>query len=210
MKRFLTAFRTHFISGLLALAPLFLTVVVIGYLVRLTDAFVVNPIFRLIPDVGLDAASKVLAAKVAIALCVVGFVTGVGVAAERLVFRQVLAAGEGMLQSIPLFNKVYGSIREIAQAFFGDRRGVFHEVVYVEYPRKGIYALGFITQDRPWDLHEKVGRPVVTVFVPSPPNPATGNFIFAPREELIPAGISVEEGIKVVISGGAAVPPLKR
>ncbi len=208
-KNLIGKFRTHFISGLLVLAPLFITVIVVRYLVRITDAMVVDPVFNLLPFGDIDATFKIFLAKLIIAIVVLAFVTLIGLGAEQIIFKQFLVAGEAVLKSIPLFNKVYGSVREIAQAFFGDKRGIFRSVVYVEYPRKGLYALGFVTQDRRWDIHEQTGRDIVTVFIPSPPNPATGNFIFVPKEDIIPSDLSVEDGLKLVISGGAAVPEIK-
>ncbi|HTL70055.1 MAG TPA: DUF502 domain-containing protein [Candidatus Eisenbacteria bacterium] len=203
----MSKFRTHFISGILVLAPLFLTLVVLNYVMRLADAFVVNPLFHLLPLKGLEATTQVLLAKVVIAVSVIGFVTLIGIAAERLFFRQFLDVGEGVLRMIPFVNKLYGSLREIAQAFFGDKKGVFKEVIYLEYPRDGVYSLGFVTQDRRWDADDRVGKDLVTVFVPSPPNPATGYFVFVPREKIIRSGITVEDGLRLVISAGAAVPP---
>jgi uncharacterized membrane protein len=201
--------RTHFFSGLAVLAPLFLTFVVIIYLVRVADTFVVNPVFRLLPTDPLDAQSKVILAKLIIAVAVFLFVIMMGMAAERLLFRQFLGAAEGLLKSIPLFNKVYGSIKEIAEAFSGDKKGLFKRVVFIEYPRKGIYTIGFVTQDKRWDASAKTGRELLSIFVPSPPNPATGLFVMVPKEETIESALSVEEAIKVVISCGAVVPPLR-
>ncbi len=201
--------RTHFAAGLLVLGPLFLTVVFIGYLVKLTDQFVVNPLFRILP-IEVDVTFKVFLTKLAIALFVLFFVSLLGLAAEKFIFKKILSGWERLLENIPLFNKVYKSIREVVQAFFGDKSGVFKRAVFVEYPRKGIYAMGFVTQEKRWEGHEKTGRDLVTVFIPSPPNPATGNFIFVPREDLIELDMTVEEGIRLVISGGAAVPPSKK
>lgn len=201
-------FRHHFFAGLLVLAPLFLTVVLITYLVRLTDVFIVNPLFQALP-IEIEAKFKITLTKVAIGLFVFCFILLVGLFAEKFIFKKILSSLEGFIKTIPIFSKIYVSLKDIAQAFFGDRKGVFHRVVFLEYPRKGIYALGFITQERRWEIHDKTGRDVVTVFVPSPPNPATGYFIFVPREELIESDLSIEEGIKLVISGGAAVPAMK-
>ena len=92
----------------------------------------------------------------------------------------------------------------------GEKTGVFKRAVFLEYPRKGIYVLAFVMNEKRWAIHEKTGKDIVNVFVPAPPNPATGNFVFVLREELIEADITVEEGIRLVISGGAAVPPLKK
>ena len=206
----LKKFRGHFFSGLVISAPFFLTVLFIGYLVKLTDHFVVNPVFRLLPAGTVDVQSKILLAKVAIFLCVTIFVALLGFAAEKFLLRKVLEAGEAFLKSIPIFSKVYISFRDIAQAFFGDKEGVFKRVVFIEYPRKGLYAMGFVTQEKPWELSEKTGKELVSVFLPHPPNPATGFFVFAPREEIIETRVTVEEGLKLVISGGAALPLLKK
>ncbi len=200
--------RTHFISGLLVLAPLFLTVIFFGTLVRLTDRWIVNPIFRMLPMSG-DVALKVFLTKILIAILVVLFLTFVGIVAEKFVVKRFLLAWEGLLKNIPLLSVVYTSLKEIAGAFGADKKGVFKEVIFVEYPRRGVYAMAFVTLDKKWEVHEKTGKDLVTVFVPSPPNPATGFFIFVPREELIRTQISIEEGLRMVISGGAVVPPLK-
>ena len=202
----LRKFRTHFVSGLIVLAPLFLTFVVMGYLIRLVDRLLVNPLFQVLPVADVDAGFKVFLAKLAIALFVALFVAVIGFVAEKIMFKQFTAAGEGLLKNIPVFNKVYGSIQEIAQAFFGDKRGVFKQVVFVEYPRKGVYAIGFVTQDKKWEVQRRTGKDLITVFVPSPPNPATGFFVFVEKSEIVESDLTIEEGIKLVISGGAAVP----
>ena len=201
--------RNYFLSGLLILAPLFLTVLVLFYLVRLADGFVVNPVFQLLPLENLDVESRVWVAKLIIAVAVVLFVTILGIAAQKFLFRRVLESGEAVILGIPVFNRVYRSFKEIAQAIFGEKTGIFKRVVFVEYPRKGVLAMGFVTLDRPWALTEAAGKDLVSVFIPTPPNPATGYFIFVPREELIDAGVSVEEGIKLCISIGAAAPQMR-
>lgn len=198
--------RNYFLSGLLILAPLFLTVLVLFYLVRLADGFVVDPVFRMLPLEQLDMASRILAAKLIIAVVVVLFVTFLGIAAQKFLFRRVLESGEAVILGIPVFNRVYRSFKEIAQAIFGEKTGIFKRVVFVEYPRKGIFAMGFVTNEKPWALTDKTGKDLVSVFVPSPPNPATGFFVFVPREELLDANVTVEDGIKLCISGGAAAP----
>src|SRR3989338_6740481 len=119
-------------------------------------------------------------------------------------------AFENFLETIPFFNSIYSSIKDVAQAFFGDKRGVFKCVVFIEYPRKGLYAMGFVTQDKPWEISDKLGKEIWSIFVPSPPNPATGNFVLVPKEDVIFSSMTIEEGIRAVISGGAAVPSRKK
>ncbi len=197
--------QTYFVSGLLILAPFFLTVLFIGYLVRLADAFVVNPVFQLLPG-NLDQPLRIAITKVLIAITVILFVTVLGFAAQKFLFRRVLESGETVITGIPVFNKIYRSFKDISQAIFGDKAGIFKRVVFLEYPRKGLYSMGFVTQERQWVLCQKTGAELVSVFVPSPPNPATGFFVFVPKEDLIEVPVSVEDGIRLTISGGAVIP----
>lgn len=202
--------KNYFFSGLLALAPLFLTVIFLTYLVRLTDRLIVNPVFDLLPVSQLDRLPVEIVTKLCIALVVVLMLCLIGFLTQKFLFRRLSDAGDAILRTIPVFNKVYTSIRDIAEAFFGDKSGVFKRAVFLEYPRKGIWALGFVTNEKQWVLCDKTCRELVSIFVPSPPNPATGFFVFAPKDELLDAGVSVEEGVKMVISGGAAVPAPKK
>jgi uncharacterized membrane protein len=201
--------RNYFVAGLLVLGPLFLTLIFLSYLVRLADQFFVNPVFRLLP-VELDQSFKVFLTKFTIAACVFAFIVLIGMAVERFVFRKVFTGFESFLEAIPIFNRIYTAIKDIARALFGDPKGLFKGVVYFEHPRKGLYTIGFIVYDRPWEAHQKIGKDLVSVFVPSPPNPATGYCVMVPREELIVSDMSVEDAIKLVISGGTAVPLIKK
>ena len=197
--------RNHFVTGLVVLSPFFLTLFFIQYLIRLSDHFIVNPLFQILPF-DFDASFKIFLTKFVILIVVIIFVALIGWTAEKFVFKRLFAAWEGFLDAIPFVNRVYGSIKEVAQAFFGDKAGIFKRVVYVEYPRKGVYALGFVTQEKAWEIHEKTGKEIMNIFLPHPPNPATGFFIFAPKEEVIDSDLTIEEGIRLVISAGAAVP----
>ena len=202
-------FRNNFVTGLVALSPFFLTLVLIRYLIGVVDNSIVNPLFQILPF-EFDAASKIILTKLLIAVVVVMFVTVIGWTTQRFIFKKLFSALENVLNSIPLFNRIYGSIKEVAQAFFGDKTGVFKRVVFVEYPRKGIYAMAFVTQEKRWEIHEITGKEMLSIFVPSPPNPATGFFICVPREDVIDSDLTIEEGIKLVISAGAAVPNNKK
>ena len=197
--------RTHFMSGFIVLGPLFLSLTFIGYLIRLSDRLVVNPLFQILPF-AIDATFKVILTKLAIGLVVFSFVCLVGLAAEKFLFKRILSGLELLLERIPLFNHVYRSIKDITLAFLGQKKGRFGRVVYVEYPRRGAWAVGFVMHDGPWDIHEKLKQDLVIVFVPKPPNPATGFFINVPRNEVVDSSLTVEEAVKLVISLGSAVP----
>ena len=197
--------RTHFMSGFIVLGPLFLSLIFIGYLIRLSDRLVVNPLFQILPFT-MDAKLQVVLTKLAIGIVVVSFVCLVGLAAEKFLFKRILSGLEVLFERIPLFNHVYKSIKDITLAFLGQKKGEFGRVVYVEYPRKGTWAIGFVVHDGPWDVTRKIAPDLVSVFVPKPPNPATGFCINIPKHEIVDASLTVEEAVKIIISLGSAVP----
>lgn len=201
--------RGYFIAGLVILAPIFLTLLVLVYLVRLADTFVVNPLFRLLPF-DIDLQSRILLAKVVIALAVIAFVIFLGMMTREFMVRRLLEFGESVLERIPLLNRVYRSLKDISRAMFGNKSGIFQRVVFIQYPSAGLYVLGFVTSESFPPISEKLGGEFVNVFVPSPPNPTTGYSMLVPRANLIDSGMTVEEGIKYSVSYGAALPALPR
>jgi uncharacterized membrane protein len=89
----------------------------------------------------------------------------------------------------------------------GSNRSIFHKVVLIEYPRKGIYSLGFLTTEGSGEVQRKTDEQVVCVFVPTTPNPTSGMLIFVPKDQIIHLDMTTEDGLKLVISGGVVVPP---
>ena len=140
-----------------------------------------------------------------------GFLTAVililvmGTIATNVVGRRILARAERLLTRVPIFRSIYPTIKELFASFSPEKRGSFKEVVLAEYPRKGAYAFGFLTSE--FLLEGPEGkRQMVTVFVPTN-NLYLGDVIVVPRDEAISTGLSVEEGIRIVLSAGTASPP---
>jgi len=208
MKTLAGKFKSYFFAGLVLLAPLFLSIIFIGYLFKLADKFVVDPLFQALP-LEMDEEIKIFLTKLLLAALVALFVALIGWATRKFLVKNLFRFGESILKNIPVFNRIYIVLKEITSVFFDDKKGFFKRVVFVEYPRKGLYTLGFVTQDRPWELGKATGRDIVNVFIPHPPNPTAGFLVFVPREDVLEGGITVEEGIKLVISAGGAIPPLK-
>jgi uncharacterized membrane protein len=111
------------------------------------------------------------------------------------------------MEKIPMVRSIYVAIKQVSEVFLKQERTVFKEVVLVEYPRPGVYVIGFVTST--WRFRGADGREHdhVTIFLPTTPNPTSGLFIMVSREEAIPSDLSIEEAMKMVISGGAVVPP---
>ncbi len=205
MKRVSQAFKSYFFAGLVVLAPLFLSIMFIGYLFKLADHFVVDPLFQALP-IDMDQGFKIFLTKLLIAAVVALFVAIIGFATRKVLVSSLFGFGESILKNIPVFNRIYLVLKEITGAFFDDKKGLFKRVVFVEYPRKGLYTMGFVTQEKPWELGRTTGKDIVNVFIPHPPNPATGFMVFVERTDITESSLTIEEGIKLVISAGAAVP----
>ena len=130
----------------------------------------------------------------------------VGAIARNFLGKKIITTTEGVMGRIPLANKIYGAINQIAKAILSDKREVFQKPVLVEYPRKNMYSIGFFTQDTQGPVQESLPADVISVFLPTTPNPTSGFLLFVPKSDVIALDLSVEEALKLVISGGAIVP----
>src|SRR5262249_36517756 len=106
-----------------------------------------------------------------------------------------------------LLNKIYPFMKEVSQTMLSGRKTMFQKVVLIEYPRPGIYSLGFVTSETGSEAQEKTKENVVNVFVPTTPNPTSGFLLLVPRDKIADLEMRVADGLKMVISGGAVVPP---
>lgn len=201
-------FWRNFLTGLLVVAPFFFTVAVLQIVFGWFYRLVINPVAQVVAfGLSRDEASfmvhLIIVAGFIVLIALIGFGT------RMLVVRRLLGVGEKLLRRVPMFGPIYGTIRGIADTFRGERRGLFDRVVLLEWPRQGMYAIGFVTQEAKGEVQQKTPEFVVNVFIPTTPNPTSGYLVLAPRESLIELEMSVEEGMRLVISGGAAGPMVK-
>jgi uncharacterized membrane protein len=116
---------------------------------------------------------------------------------------------EGLLERVPLVNKTYAMAKQVTAALFRADVPAFKQVVLFEYPRKGVYTLGFITSESPGRLGRAIDGEFISVYAPTSPNPLSGWLLLIPTEEVIYPELSVEEGLKLILSGGVLIPDLK-
>ncbi len=184
--------RNWFFAGLVILAPLALSVYFLGLGFRWLDALLggiaARTLGRQIPGLGL-LASLVLAVLT-------------GLIASNLLGRRLIAWAEQALLRVPIFRGVYATLKQVVDAFAGHKRTAFQNVVLVEYPRRGIWSIGFVTGPAPAEVQERAERELVNVFVATTPNPTSGFLILVPKDEVVYLAMPVEEGLKLVISGG--------
>jgi uncharacterized membrane protein len=195
--------RTQLIAGLLVVLP---TVVAFYVLYRVGDFLdrILNPL--LIPLFERVGLPRIPFVGLVLLILLVWMAGGV---ASNLIGRQLIGVGETLLIRIPLFNRIYIAVKQILEVFLQDRQAVFNRVVLIEFPRKNVFALGFVTLEPPPREERSEGTDLVHVFLPTAPNPTSGFFLMVPTEDVLPLDMTVEEGLKMVISGGAIGPPLR-
>lgn len=199
----ITAFRNAFLSGLILLAPLAVTWMVFGWLID-TVGGGVGPLF--FPDIRQAHPGVQFAWNILCTIIVIALITGLGWL-SRYVFGQYFGGlAEKFVQSIPGVNTVYNTVKQIVETFGPNNRSQFSQVVMVEFPRKGCWTVGFLTNKQQGEPQRKLPGESWTVFVPTTPNPTSGYMLIVPKEEVIELSMTVGDGMKMVISGGAVTP----
>jgi len=200
-------FRNAFLTGLLVFLPLGTTIFVLDFILDLFK----EPALKLAIQLGLREENSFFGLETLLAIS--GLIIGVisltllGYLSKYLLGRIFISTMEKVLGKVPFLNTVYRSVQQIVETFGRENRTVFKEVCLVEYPRKGCYALGFITADTSSHIREKVEGELIYVFVPTTPNPTSGFLLLVPQDEIHRLDVSVGDGMKMLISGGAVVPP---
>ena len=132
----------------------------------------------------------------------------IGLFARNYFGKRIIAWFEAAVLRVPLLNKIYGATKQVNDAFYSTNKTAFRTVVLVEFPRAGVYSLGFITSDQPGEVKDKLGQKVICVFVPTSPNPTGGFLLLVPEGQFTKLDMSVADGIKYVISLGSIVPAI--
>lgn len=200
MKLEFPTFRRAFVTGMLVLAPVVVTLWVFVSLFRFVDVRIRPLVSRIpglsdwLPESGVTGLGFVAA---------IVLVTLVGLLANNLVGRAVIGTFDTVINRIPWIKGVYSATKDIATVVFGDRGEAFRRVILFEYPRRGLYAIGFETNA----LQLSDGERMLHIFLPTTPNPTSGFFLMVPAKDAIQLPITVEDGLKLVVSGGAVVSP---
>ena len=136
-------------------------------------------------------------------LVAAGLVTMIGLLTRYYMGKRMIAWADSLMLRVPVLNKIYGTIRQVDEAFKSGKKSSFQTVVLVEYPREGIYSVGFITSEQESEAQKKTGANCVCVFIPTTPIPTAGFLILVPVEKITKLDMSVAEGFKYIISLGA-------
>lgn len=195
--------RAYFFAGILITAPISITVYLAWALIHWVDGAVIPLIpARYNPETYLPFSLP----GIGLIILLLGL-TLIGALTASLVGRMVVRGSDRLLNRTPVVRGVYNALKQIFETVLSQKSQAFREMVLVEYPRKGVWALGFITGTPDGEIQDLGGGGLASVFVPTTPNPTSGFLLFLPEHELVRLGMTVEEGIKMVVSGGIVSPP---
>ena len=192
--------KKYLIAGLLVWVPLGVTVIVIRFLVELMDKTLYWLPVRYHPDTLLGFHIPGMGIVLAVVI-----VLGTGIIVANLFGRKLVSLWEAILKRIPLVRTIYSSVKQILETVFSSGQS-FRKVLLVEYPRKGLWTLAFQSGTTRGEAQAKTGTEIVNVFIPTTPNPTSGFFIMVPKEDVIELDMSVDDGLKMIISAGVMVP----
>jgi uncharacterized membrane protein len=198
--------RAYFLAGVLVTAPTFLTFYLAwGFLSFIDDN--IRPLIP--PQYNPESYLPFSIPGIGVVVLVVGL-TMVGALTANYLGRLMVGTGERLLARMPVIRGIYSATKQVFETVLAKKSAAFRQVVLIEYPRIGLWSLGFITGATEGEVQELTEDEVLNVFVPTTPNPTSGYLVFAPRKDIVPLSMSVEEGIKMVISGGIVTPPDRR
>ena len=196
--------RNRFLTGLVVAAPIGITIWLIYTFVSFVDR-VIKPLIpeRYNPESYLPFAIPGMGLLIAI----LGL-TLLGALAANIFGRTLLDLGERIVNSVPLIRNIYSALKQIAETVFQGQQNSFQEVVLVEYPMQGSYAVAFVASEGKGQIRETAGAggDAIGVFIPTTPNPTSGFLLFVPREKTVKLDLSVEEAAKLIISFGMVTP----
>lgn len=209
--------KKYFLTGVILLLPLALTLAIIAFVVNLlTKPFmgvvahilssnqVVNKGFIIFsPEQTIRYTSQLI-----ILVCLFVAILTLGWLARWVFIKWIIVLGEKILHKLPLVNKVYKTTKDIVTHLFSQGKNTFRKVVLVPFPNKDIYAIGLLSEDAPKECSDKIGEELVSVFVATAPNPATGFVIMYKKSDLVYLDMRPEDAIKYIVSCGVVTPEM--
>ena len=199
-KKLQRRIRNIFITGLLITLPIALTYFILQFLFKNLDTL--SPVFtKVLIDMGapIPEGYRIPALGLVITLLIV---LAVGWFTTNFFGKQLINLGESLVEKIPFVRKIYKGSKQVVQSIAHADTTAFRKVVLLEFPRRGMLAIGFVTGSARGEVQEYTRKDVLNVFVPTMPNPTSGFLVFAPPEDLTEIDMSIEDGIKYVVSGG--------
>ncbi len=193
--------RKYFITGLLVLVPLFITLWVLFALVETLDKSLMLLPAAWRPEVWLGMNIPGFGAVLTLAVIMV-----TGLIATNIFGRQLIALWEAFLSRVPVVKSIYSSVKQVSDTLFSDSGNAFRQALLIQYPRQGVWTIAFLTGTPGGDVANYLQGEYVSVYVPTTPNPTSGFFLMLPKAEVVELDMSVDQALKYIISMGTVAP----
>lgn len=206
-RRWFSGLRTNFLTGLVVVAPIGMTLWLIWTITGQIDSWVLPFIpttFTLKPYIGIDLRGLGVIIFLIFTI-IVGWLT------KGIMGKSLLKLGEDIVDRMPVVRSIYNGLKQLAETVFAQSETSFDKVCIIEYPRKGIYAIAFISTTTKGEVNRKIpeAEQMISVFLPTTPNPTSGFLLFLPQSDLIELDMTVGDAMKLVISAGLVYPNMK-
>jgi len=202
----LRSLRNAFITGIIVILPLGVTMIVINFLLEKLGTPASNFFFWFLDKDWRSLPAVELALETISVLVVFLLITLLGYGSRFFLGRWILNSLERLLDRVPFINTVYRTVKQIVDTFSHQKKAVFQEVALIEYPRPRCYVLGFLTGTAKGETQSVTGEHILNIFVPTTPNPTSGFLLMLPESDITRLKMSIADGMKLIISGGAVVP----
>jgi len=206
--RLFPGIRNAIVAGIIIVIPIGLTLWFGQFVYNYLSGWAIDLVGKYSPSLlerGTWAEMSIRIASIIFILLMLFFI---GVLGRYTLGKKLISLADAIMRKVPMLSIVYTTARQIWDAIWSTKSGMFNKVVMFEYPRKGIWVIGFLTnenEDNEWEIQKKTGEDLVSVFLPTTPNPTSGFLLFLPRKDCQYLNMDVAEGMRLVISGGAVV-----
>lgn len=194
--------RNYFLTGLVLFAPIAITIYLTWLFISFVDGVVDNFLpLRYHPETYLPIAIPGLGVLIAFVV-----ITLFGMLTANFFGRQLFRLGERVLDKMPIVRSIYSTLKQIAETVMAQNATTFRDVVLVEYPRKGLWALAFVSSPAKGEIQRETAEETLNVFLPTTPNPTSGYLLFVPKKDCVVLDMTVEQAVKYIISAGLVAP----
>lgn len=209
--------KINFYSGLLAILPIVLTISIFNWIFQIFLKILQNSfltkiikviILEFVNEQDLAFYTNILVNIISFIVVIISLVL-IGIAMRVFIFKKIGSCINKLIIKIPLVSQIYSTISQIISLFSSDREKAYQKVVLIEYPRKGVYSMGFLTSGDNYLVQEETKEEMCNIFIPTSPNPTSGMFVIVRKSEVKELDIKIDDAIKLIISGGVILPPKK-
>ncbi|MFK4784884.1 DUF502 domain-containing protein [Fusobacterium sp. MFO224] len=207
--------KSYFYAGSIVILPIFLTVFIINWMINFvvmlsSRSFTVKLLSEFINKFGFSNIREIrYIIYILYIFCIILFIIFVGYITRNILGRKITSLINKIMYRLPIIKHIYSTISQIVNLISSNKNTSYKKAVLIEYPRKGIYSVGFLTSETNPLIEDVIGEKVYNIFVPTSPNPTSGMFVSMKQKDVKILDIKIEDAIKLVISGGVLIPGME-